>query len=273
MEYNLNTNVNILMGGEYTGGPEWNKKASQVDKCFKIYYLIDGEANIESYGTEYKLIKDSVYFINGYSIDSQVCITFMKVGWLHFVHKSIFLNYILKHSTCIVELDSKSFSSFSGTFKSLNDFFSGNLDQPEERSVRIEIHSLIQYAIAQVFRSLHPEVVAGNEEFNRLLPAMQYINNNFSKNLRLESIASVCNLSPNHFHRLFTETFKDTPFKYVEKQRMNEAVRMLVYTNVPVKEIAYSTGYNDEAYFSRVFTKIHKYSPANYRKKFRKKFP
>jgi len=261
------------MGGEYTGGPDWNKKSSQIDKCFKIYDFTDGEAIIRGCSKDFLLVKNNVYFINGHAIESQRCNLYMKVRWLHFIPESVFLNYILNHSTCIVELDSLSFSSFSGTFKSLNDFFGGNIDEPEERSVRIEIHSLIQYAIAQVFRSLHPEVVAGNEEFNRLLPAVQYINNNFSKNLRLEIIASVCNLSPNHFHRLFTETFKDTPFKYVEKQRMNEAVRMLVYTNVPVKEIAYSTGYNDEAYFSRVFTKIHKYSPANYRKKFRKKFP
>jgi AraC family transcriptional activator of pobA len=54
---------------------------------------------------------------------------------------------------------------------------------------------------------------------------------------------------------------------------MEEAVRQLVYTHKPVKEIAYGVGFEDDAYFSRTFSKVYGMSPGRFRKNNRKKMP
>ena len=54
---------------------------------------------------------------------------------------------------------------------------------------------------------------------------------------------------------------------------MDEAMRQLVYTTFPVKQIAYNVGYDDEAYFNRVFKNNNKISPGQFRKLYANKKP
>jgi len=56
---------------------------------------------------------------------------------------------------------------------------------------------------------------------------------------------------------------------WIQKMIIVEAKRLLYYTDHPVKKIAYELGYDDHAYFSRIFTQAEKISPMSYRKKYR----
>lgn len=56
---------------------------------------------------------------------------------------------------------------------------------------------------------------------------------------------------------------------WIQKMVMTEAKRLLYYTDLSVKEIAYELGYDDQAYFTRLFTMSEKISPLGYRKKYR----
>jgi AraC family transcriptional activator of pobA len=49
---------------------------------------------------------------------------------------------------------------------------------------------------------------------------------------------------------------------------IREARRNLVYTNLPVSTIAYALGFNDPAYFSRLFSGETGLSPRGFREKF-----
>jgi len=48
---------------------------------------------------------------------------------------------------------------------------------------------------------------------------------------------------------------------------IREARRNLVYTNLPVSTIAYALGFNDPAYFSRLFSGATGLSPKSFRDK------
>ena len=56
---------------------------------------------------------------------------------------------------------------------------------------------------------------------------------------------------------------------WIQKMIIVEAKRLLYYTDHPVKKIAYELGYDDYAYFSRIFTRAEKMSPMTYRRKYR----
>ncbi|MDR0348580.1 MAG: helix-turn-helix domain-containing protein [Tannerella sp.] len=54
---------------------------------------------------------------------------------------------------------------------------------------------------------------------------------------------------------------------WIHQQVVTEAKRLLYYTGMDVKEIAFSLGYEDPAYFSRLFLKVTGVSPGTFRRK------
>lgn len=60
-----------------------------------------------------------------------------------------------------------------------------------------------------------------------------------------------------------------SPIAYVQNLRIAEARRRLERTNVPVEKVGYEVGYENTAFFRRVFKRTTRLTPAAYRRKFR----
>lgn len=92
-----------------------------------------------------------------------------------------------------------------------------------------------------------------------------YVQENFQKSITRESVAEHFGLAPNHVSRLFRKEgfmrFND----YLNLVRVNRAKFMLQNYTMTLKEIASNCCYNDPAYFCRVFKKICKVTPTEYR--------
>ncbi|KAA2245696.1 helix-turn-helix domain-containing protein [Chitinophaga agrisoli] len=56
---------------------------------------------------------------------------------------------------------------------------------------------------------------------------------------------------------------------WIQQESMLEARRLLYYTQLSIKEVAYDLGYDDPTYFSRLFKKVVSLSPGDYRKRYR----
>jgi AraC-like DNA-binding protein len=265
MNVNFNANIKFLTGGSYCGGEEWNKPANELDKCFKIYYIRRGEVQILDNNNNFSLKAENLYFINGYAICKQRCIKKFDVDWIHFHPESVYFDYLLKHTPCVTELNLNNFKSFFNLFRQIGHYFSGQITEFDQCHTKIELQSFTMYVIAKVFEKPNNKILFDNQDFLRLLPALELILYQYHTTISLKDIATSCCLSPNYFHRLFLKTFGITPFSHLQKTRMEESVRQLAYTSKTVKEIAYSVGYEDEAYFSRTFSKYYKISPGRYR--------
>jgi AraC-like DNA-binding protein len=92
-----------------------------------------------------------------------------------------------------------------------------------------------------------------------------YIQESFQSPITRESVAEHFGLAPNHVSRLFRKEgfmrFND----YLNLVRVNRAKFMLQNYSLTLKEIAFDCGYNDTAYFCRVFKKTCKVTPTEYR--------
>ncbi|HTW59003.1 MAG TPA: AraC family transcriptional regulator [Terriglobales bacterium] len=92
-----------------------------------------------------------------------------------------------------------------------------------------------------------------------------YVQENFHSPISRESVAHYFRLAPNHVSRLFRKEgfmrFND----YLNLVRVNRAKFMLQNYNMTLKEIAASCCYSDSAYFCRVFKKVCKVTPTEYR--------
>jgi len=98
--------------------------------------------------------------------------------------------------------------------------------------------------------------------FSRLI---QFLRNNLHRNISVEEMAKIMNLSRSHFSRLFSEEMNTTPRRYLEDLRLKTATELLFDEQFNVKETAATCGFNEENYFCRLFKKRYGLSPGKYK--------
>lgn len=77
--------------------------------------------------------------------------------------------------------------------------------------------------------------------------------------------AEALSITATHLNRLTRRTTGDTASHLIVSRMIREARRNLVYTNLPISTIAYSLGFDDPAYFSRVYAAATGLSPRAFR--------
>lgn len=104
----------------------------------------------------------------------------------------------------------------------------------------------------------------------RLSPACKkiknYIDQNYMSPITLESLSSAIYISKDHLSHLFKAEIGVSPIRYVIQKRCEEASRLLLETDLSVKEVSQRVGYDDPVYFSQIFKKVMGASPNSYRK-------
>jgi len=77
--------------------------------------------------------------------------------------------------------------------------------------------------------------------------------------------AHALSVTPTHLNRVTRAATGDTASHLILNRMIREARRNLVYTNLPVSTIAYALGFDDPAYFSRVYAAATGLSPSAFR--------
>lgn len=95
--------------------------------------------------------------------------------------------------------------------------------------------------------------------------AIAYINKNFSHNIGVEDIARAVGISPAHLSRLFKQEVGRTVIEYLTLVRLEQAKLLLRKGDLTLEEISRRVGYNDVAYFSRVFKREVGVTPGIFR--------
>lgn len=97
--------------------------------------------------------------------------------------------------------------------------------------------------------------------------AINFIEQNYYKNISVEDIASNCNLNRSYFSKLFKDSLSSTPQEFLMRYRLNKACELLMKTDNPINEISIAIGYENPLHFSRAFKKVYGISPRYYRNK------
>ena len=94
---------------------------------------------------------------------------------------------------------------------------------------------------------------------------LQYIRDNLNEDLTLEKIAKELNYSRFYIARAFAENTGCTIYKYIQGRRLTEAAEKLVYTDIPIVEIACEASYSSQQAFTLAFHKLYGCTPQEYR--------
>jgi AraC-like DNA-binding protein len=93
----------------------------------------------------------------------------------------------------------------------------------------------------------------------------EFIHANMRQPISLTDLARVVQLHPTYFSDQFKRVVGVRPLDYLMRRRIERAQYLLLTTHTSVKEIADTVGIPDAAYFTRVFRRLCRIAPSEYR--------
>lgn len=103
------------------------------------------------------------------------------------------------------------------------------------------------------------------EDTRRVVAARRMIDERWGEKLTLDKIARACGLNRAKLTRGFRDMFNCTIAEAIAEQRLSQAKRMLLTTDLPVSSIGYENGYLNNASFARAFGRRFGRSPSDFR--------
>lgn len=132
------------------------------------------------------------------------------------------------------------------------------------------IENMVQSA-SRVYRVLELLLTPDRQFMDNESPvelAIRYIRSNVGKEITLNELADVANLSPYYFAHCFKEETGFAPMEYVINTRLEQVKTQLVRTKTPIAEIAYAAGYSSTSSLNNMFVKRTGMSPREFRRTF-----
>lgn len=100
-----------------------------------------------------------------------------------------------------------------------------------------------------------------------LIDVANYIYHHISEPIKTEDIANSLYLSRPYLSKKFKEETNENIAEYIIKEKINEAKRLLRYSNKTLTQISLYLGFSSPSHFSRVFKKHTNLSPSEYKNK------
>ncbi|EKB03340.1 transcriptional regulator, AraC family [Myroides odoratimimus] len=139
-------------------------------------------------------------------------------------------------------------------------------DSWSEEKIRI----LIKYIIIEATRTWvkrennNTGVLSEHQEFSRKFS--QLVDRNYMNLHKVGDYAALLNVTTNVLNKRITKGCGISPSCVIVNRLILQAKRLLAYTDLSVKEIAFSLGYEDVSYFNRYFKIQTSYTPLAFRR-------
>ena len=104
-----------------------------------------------------------------------------------------------------------------------------------------------------------------NKQIRNIASVIAYIEAHLTQKLNLDILAEAMHYSKYHLHRIFTDTVGLTIHDYIQRRRLSEAAKLLIFSEKSVLDIALLAGYESQQAFTDAFTRMYKLPPAKYR--------
>ncbi|WP_239615630.1 AraC family transcriptional regulator [Cohnella mopanensis] len=105
-----------------------------------------------------------------------------------------------------------------------------------------------------------------SQTFDKVRPVVQWLKRNYSNNIGLSEMAEHAGMSVSYLSELFQQAFGMSPYSFLIQLRIRESKHIMITNpNLPLKEVAARTGFNDVSHFVATFRKKEGVTPAKYR--------
>lgn len=168
----------------------------------------------------------------------------------------------------MVELDNGEIPFFSYIFGQMTDEFGLN-DTSLEEMLRTYLKQLfIKSARLWKKQNLDKELIEQNSDLEFFRKFTLLVDEHYKEKHHVADYAELLFMAPKTISHKFKRLNLPQPNDVIKNRILLEAKRLLVHTNLTAKEIGYELGYEDPAYFSRLFVQKSGETPSAFRAKF-----
>ncbi|WP_312286712.1 helix-turn-helix domain-containing protein [Chryseobacterium gleum] len=244
----------------------------------KIFFIPAGyELTVDF--NHYKTQKPSLFFLTNQHLSIQkgkeesILLFYNRDFYCIQIHdKEVACDGLLFHNVFeipFVELDHSETALIKSLFQNIQDELEWK-DSSAEEMIRTYVKQIIIRATRKWKKqNLDNDSfrIPGSEldifrDFSRLLEI------HFREKHNVADYAELLHMAPKTLTHKFKHLNLESPNQFIINRILLEAKRLLFYTDKPVKEIAYDLGYEDPAYFNRLFTNKTGNTPANFKKNY-----
>ncbi|MDL2322451.1 AraC family transcriptional regulator [Bacteroidales bacterium OttesenSCG-928-A17] len=268
----LNTGYSVHRG-------DWNWQ--EISSPFtRIYYVKEGTARIHLQYFTQELKPHNLYMIPPFTLHSYECNDYFSHFYIHIYEnpkgklnrleefnfpteikaKSLDLQLIhrlleINPNRELKQYDPRAYDNQTTLLKNI-----AEETQQAEYAV-LETKGILTQLLSRFFKYASPKSEVQDERIQRVL---NYIRKNLNSQIMIRELAERCNLSDDHFIRLFKKEMNCTPIRYINQKKIEKVQLMLLTENTPIKDIAYSLSFENISYFNKVFKQVTGYTPSKY---------
>lgn len=129
---------------------------------------------------------------------------------------------------------------------------------------KISLKNIIEY-LTENFENIANKI-GGTSSENIIKRVINYMNTNYYKDLKLETLAEIFNYNSAYLGKLFKSNVGENFNTYLDKIRIEKAKYLLVEEKLKVYQVCEKVGYKNIDYFHSKFKKYVGISPLNYKK-------
>lgn len=260
---------------------DWNWK--NVRSPFaRLYYVTEGTAHIVLPQGTYVLQPDHLYLIPAYTTHSYICDSLFTHYYIHIYEDLHAEESILDGFDFPIEVKgTKSDLEMMKRLCDMNPFLKLPLSNPQvydnhptlinnlqlnlrrPYADRVESRGILYILMSRFLRYAKPKTDTND---NHVLQAMTFIRKNLANNVKVSTVARHVCISEDHFIRIFKRETGITPNAYIAQCRQERTEQLLITTDMPIKAIATTLGFEDYSYFNKLFKKNTGITPQQYRR-------
>lgn len=243
--------------------------------------VVDGALTVDTASTKYQLHAGEAFFINSnilhsaISLDNTPCLVHSVVCHPRAVSGSADNIVWQKYLKPLIE--NQSFPGFRFTpdaswQSQAVSCLASVWRSAEQEEYGFELHIRNELSTVIGLLSEHQPAISrksfgkAQRDNARIKEMLTYIQTNYSQELTIDDISSVCAISPSECMRCFRATIDTTPIAYLKSYRLQQAALKLQSSADKISMIAENCGFQEMSYFAKSFREAYGCTPSEYRK-------
>ncbi len=235
----------------------------------EMLYVLSGQVDISINYKGYTLLEEDIILINSneiHELSAEDC-TMIALQ----IDTSLFDKRIINENQVQFECNSSLFkdkSDFSNIKRIIAQFIKADalkLDSNEILGMALS-YSLL-YELMLHFKADNPlsNMNQAQKNLERLSRIINYINEHYRENLSLYELAEHEHLSVPYLSKFFTKNMGINFMSYINKLRIDTAIKELLSSDDSVETVAYNSGFPNAKSFVQLFKKEYNMLPSQYR--------
>jgi len=233
--------------------------------CFEIELVLRGSAVQVLNGTRYEMTPGYIYLLNPtdfHSMETDGATVYNIMFSEEMLDKGVLERILSIKENIIFKLDNREMQNIEFLISRMLYEFVHYTDYSNTI-----IQNLMECLFIMIIRKCDfNEKDNSDTEHDSIKNAVLHLHSHFRENPTLTQLSEAAGLNKNYFSSLFHSATGKTYKEYISTLKLDHAKKLILTSNIPVKEVCYASGFQSLTNFLRVFKEMYGVSPSEMRK-------